>query len=217
MDNYFEIGKIAGTHGIKGTLRIFPTTDEPDRFSLLKEVIVEYKNEKKVCKVNKVAYHKNFVLLTLDEYNDINDAEKLKGGRILIPAEKALPLGKDEYYTRDLYDLDVYTVEGEYLGKLLGYGLIKPSSLWCHKHNTHIAFLIHNTLISIINRLRLHNHSCSSAIGIIVNVSVLIFCKISYIYGIYADYFLFYCPSRYAVGKRIVYHFRKKCKYMKIK
>ena len=106
MDNYFEIGKIAGTHGIKGTLRIFPTTDEPDRFSLLKEVIVEYKNEKKVCKVNKVAYHKNFVLLTLDEYNDINDAEK------------ALPLGKDEYYTRDLYDLDVYTVEGEYLGKL---------------------------------------------------------------------------------------------------
>mgnify|MGYP004538016957 FL=1 len=118
MDNYFEIGQIAGTHGIKGTLRIFPTTDEPDRFSLLKEVIVEYKNEKKVCKVNKVAYHKNFVLLTLDEYNDINDAEKLKGGRILIPAEKALPLGKDEYYTRDLYDLDVYTVEGEYLGKL---------------------------------------------------------------------------------------------------
>ena len=65
MDNYFEIGKIAGTHGIKGTLRIFPTTDEPDRFSLLKEVIVEYKNEKKVCKVNKVAYHKNFVLLSL--------------------------------------------------------------------------------------------------------------------------------------------------------
>lgn len=118
MDNYFEIGKIAGTHGIKGTLRIFPTTDDPSRFDLLKEVIVENENEKIVCKVNKVAYHKNFVLLTLEEYNDINAAEKLKGGRILIPEDKALPLKKDEYYARDLYGIYVYTDEGELLGKL---------------------------------------------------------------------------------------------------
>ncbi len=47
MENYFEIGKIAGTHGIKGTLRVFPTTDDPTRFGLLKEVIVEHKNEKR--------------------------------------------------------------------------------------------------------------------------------------------------------------------------
>ncbi|MCD8036517.1 MAG: ribosome maturation factor RimM [Clostridiales bacterium] len=118
MDNYFEIGKIAGTHGIKGTLRIFPTTDVPERFELLKEVILEVNNEKKVCKIAKVAYHKNFVLLTLEEYNDINQVEGFKNGRILIPAEKALPLDEDEYYTRDLYDMDVYTDEGENLGKL---------------------------------------------------------------------------------------------------
>lgn len=118
MDNYFEIGKIAGTHGIKGTLKIFPTTDVPERFELLKEVILEVKNEKKVCKIARVAYHKNFVLLTLEEYNDINQVEGFKNGRILIPAEKALPLEKDEYYTRDLYDMEVYTDEGERLGKL---------------------------------------------------------------------------------------------------
>ena len=118
MDNYFEIGKIAGTHGLKGTLKIFPTTDMPERFELLKEVILEVKNEKKVCKIDKVAYHKNLVLLTLEEYNDINQVEGFKTGRILIPAENAIPLGKDEYYTRDLYDMDVYTQEGEYLGKL---------------------------------------------------------------------------------------------------
>lgn len=118
MENYFEIGKIAGTHGIKGTLRVFPTTDDPLRFGLLKEVIIEHKDEKKVCKVSKVAYHKNFVLLTLEEYSDINDSEKLKGGRILITEDKALPLSKDEYYTRDLYDIDVYTDEGEHLGRI---------------------------------------------------------------------------------------------------
>ena len=118
MDNFFEIGKIAGTHGIKGTLKIFPTTDVPERFELLDEGILEIKNEKKVCKVDKVAYHKNFVLLTLKEYNDINQVEGFKNGRVLIPEEKALPLGKDEYYTRDLYDMEVYTDEGERLGTL---------------------------------------------------------------------------------------------------
>ena len=118
MDNFFEIGKIAGTHGIKGTLKIFPTTDVPERFELLDEIILEIKNEKKVCKVDKVAYHKNFVLLTLKEYNDINQVEGFKNGRVLIPEEKALPLGKDEYYTRDLYDMEVYTDEGERLGTL---------------------------------------------------------------------------------------------------
>ncbi len=118
MDKFFEIGKIAGTHGIKGTLKIFPTTDMPERFELLKEVILEIKDEKKVCEIAKVAYHKNFVLLTLKEYNDINQVEGFKGGRVLIPADKALPLGEDEYYTKDLYDMDVYTDEGEYLGKI---------------------------------------------------------------------------------------------------
>ena len=33
MERYFEIGKIAGTHGLKGTLRVFPTTEEPSRLS----------------------------------------------------------------------------------------------------------------------------------------------------------------------------------------
>lgn len=118
MENFFEIGKIAGTHGIKGTLKIFPTTDEPSRFELLKEVILEVKGERKVCRIAKVAYHKNFVLLTLKEYNDINQVEGFKNGRILIPEEKALPLGDNEYYTRDLYEMDVYTDEDEYLGKI---------------------------------------------------------------------------------------------------
>ena len=65
MENYFEIGKIAGTHGIKGTLKIFPTTDDPTRFELLKEVILEVKGERRVCQIAKVAYHKILCCLRL--------------------------------------------------------------------------------------------------------------------------------------------------------
>ncbi|MGL4790683.1 MAG: ribosome maturation factor RimM, partial [Anaerotignaceae bacterium] len=71
----FEIGKIAGTHGIKGTFKVFPTTENPNRFELLKEVIVNHKGKEEVFTISKVGYHKNMVLLTVKEINDINVAE----------------------------------------------------------------------------------------------------------------------------------------------
>ena len=45
MENYFEIGKITGTHGIRGTMRVFPTTQDPTRFEKLKEIIMEVRNK----------------------------------------------------------------------------------------------------------------------------------------------------------------------------
>ncbi len=116
MEKYFNIGKITGTHGIKGTIKVFPTTEDPHRFELLKEIIIEYAGKKEIYKISKVAYQKNMVLLNLKGITDINVAEKFKGGTILIPDSLAIPLEEDEFYTRDLYDMEVYTDEGEYLG-----------------------------------------------------------------------------------------------------
>ncbi len=113
---YFEIGKVVGTHGIKGTFKVYPTTEDPSRFELLKEVIFDFRGNKEVFKIKNVAYHKNIVLLTVKEIDDINVALKYKDAKILIPDELALPLEEDEYYIRDLYDMEVYTEEGEYLG-----------------------------------------------------------------------------------------------------
>ena len=115
---YFEVGKIAGTHGIKGTFRVFPTTDDITRFELLKEIIVELKGTQETFKVSKVGYQKNMVLLTVKEVTDINVAEKYKNATLLIPEEKALPLEENEYYTRDLYDISVYTTDNELLGTI---------------------------------------------------------------------------------------------------
>ena len=119
MEKYFEIGKITGTHGIRGTMRVFPTTQDPTRFEKLKEVTVEIRGKQEVFHVQKVAYQKNMILLTLKEINDINVAELYKNGRILIPDAVAIPLEEYEYYTRDLYGLQVVTDEGEELGELV--------------------------------------------------------------------------------------------------
>ncbi|WP_312071921.1 ribosome maturation factor RimM [Anaerotignum propionicum] len=118
MEQYFEIGKITGTHGIRGTMRVFPTTQDPTRFERLKEVIVEIRGKREIFHIQKVAYHKQFVLLTVKEITDINVAELYKNGTIIIPDSAAIPLEEDEYYTRDLYGLKVITEDGEALGKL---------------------------------------------------------------------------------------------------
>ncbi len=118
MEQYFEIGKITGTHGIRGTMRVFPTTQDPSRFERLKEIIVESRGKRETFHIQKVAYHKQFVLLTVKEITDINVAELYKNGMILIPDALAIPLEENEYYTRDLYGLQVITEGGEALGKL---------------------------------------------------------------------------------------------------
>ena len=119
MENYFEIGKITGTHGIRGTMRVFPTTQDPTRFDRLKEITVEIRGKQELFHIQKVAYQKNMILLTVKEINDINVAELYKNGRILIPDAVAIPLEEDEYYTRDLYGMQVVTDEGEELGELV--------------------------------------------------------------------------------------------------
>jgi 16S rRNA processing protein RimM len=118
--DYFTIGAIAGTHGLKGTARIKPFTDDPSRFELLDSVLlVNPKNEnEQTLQLTSVAYSKGMVLVNFKGLNDINETEKYKGCLIKIPRDEALPLGDDEYYTADLYGMTVYDDEGAERGIL---------------------------------------------------------------------------------------------------
>lgn len=116
MEAMFTVGKIVNTHGVKGELKIMPSTDDPKRFSKLKEIYV-YRKELKLYDIESVRYHKNMVLIKLKGVDDMNAAELLKGATLKINRKDSLPLRKDEYYISDLYDLEVYTEEdGRFLG-----------------------------------------------------------------------------------------------------
>ncbi len=78
----------------------------------------ENRGKKETFHIEKIAYHKKFVLVTVKELKDINEAECYKGATIWIPEQEALPLEENEYYMRDLYGLTVMTQEGEELGIL---------------------------------------------------------------------------------------------------
>ena len=115
---YFEIGQIVNTFGIKGILKVNSFTQDPLAFESFKTVLVE-KNKKLVeLEVEEAKLHKNQVLLKLKGINDINEAEKLKGCYIKLPRGKAKNLPKNTYFIADLIGMQVYTDEGNLLGKV---------------------------------------------------------------------------------------------------
>lgn len=117
MEQMFTIGKIVNTHGVKGEVRVLPSTDDVKRFGKLKEVKVENRTMT-TYEIETVRYHKNFVLLKFKGIDTMNEAELLKNSLLKIDRKDALPLKKDEYYQCDLYGLRVLTDTGRDLGKL---------------------------------------------------------------------------------------------------
>ena len=115
-EDYFEIGVIVNTQGVKGEVRIFPKTDNPKRFDSLKALYL--KEQGKEYPLERVRYYKNLVIAKLLGIDDLNTAELLKGQTIIIPRELAMPLNDDEYYVADLVGLEVITTDGEALGIL---------------------------------------------------------------------------------------------------
>lgn len=118
MQKYFEVGQIVNTFGVKGFLKVKPFTDEISRFEELKTVYIVQKNEMKKVEIEEVKYHKQMVLLKLKGIDSLTEAEKQKGLFLKIDRKDAKKLPKDTYFIADLLGLDVYTEEGELLGKV---------------------------------------------------------------------------------------------------
>lgn len=118
MQEYFEVGQIVNTFGVKGLLKVKHFTDDIERFEELKTVYICKKNEMKKVEIEEVKYHKNMVLLKVKGIDDMNEAEKYKGLFLKIDRKDAKKLPKDTYFIADLIGLEVYTDEGELLGKV---------------------------------------------------------------------------------------------------
>lgn len=118
MDDLLQIGIITSTHGIKGEVKVFPTTDDKNRFQKLKECFIECKNERIPVKAAGCRFFKNLVILKFEDFNDINDVEKYKQCKLLVDREHAVPLGEDEYFAADLMGLTVMKEDSSILGNL---------------------------------------------------------------------------------------------------
>lgn len=119
MEEYFEIGQIVNTSGLKGEIKIKPFTDDITKFNKFKTIYVSMKEELKEFKIEHVRFSKNMVFLKLEGINTIDEAENYRNLYLKIKRDKNEELEKDTYYVVDILDCKVYTEEQTELGKVI--------------------------------------------------------------------------------------------------
>ena len=118
MEQLLQVGVITQTHGVHGEVKVFPTTDDPERFLDLEYVILDAGKEKKKLEIQSVKFFKQFVILKFKGINNINDIEKYKRCPLLVDRENAVELEEDEYFIADMIGMSVVTEDGEIFGTL---------------------------------------------------------------------------------------------------
>ena len=118
MIKFLRVGKIVKPQGIKGEVKVLPTTSDLDKFKKIKSIILHMDEEAKdeeiekcvdleIKKITGVKYLKDFVILKLENIDKVEDAEKLRNLSIYIKREDSGDLKTNEYFVADLKELKV--------------------------------------------------------------------------------------------------------------
>lgn len=118
MEDLLRVGVITSTHGIRGEVKVFPTTDDPMRFKKLKQAVICGRRENVNVEIASVKFFKQYVILKFKEFDNINDIEQYVKKDLCVTRENAVKCEPGEYFICDLIGLDVITDEGEHIGKL---------------------------------------------------------------------------------------------------
>jgi len=119
MEEYFEIGQIVNTSGLKGILKIKPFTDDIKKFSNLKTIYIKTKSGLTEFKIEQVRYVKNMVMLKLAGIDTVEEAEKYRNLYIKILRDQEEELEEGSYYVVDILGCKVNTDANKELGKIV--------------------------------------------------------------------------------------------------
>ena len=117
MEQMLRGGVITSTHGVRGEVKVFPTTDDAKRFKTLKKVILDGREPLELS-IEQVKFFKNMVILKFKGYDNINDVETWRQRDLLISRDQAVELKEDEYFITDLIGLTIVNEEEAVLGRV---------------------------------------------------------------------------------------------------
>lgn len=118
MEKQLQVGVISSTHGVRGEVKVFPTTDDVTRFRQLKKVYLDTGREMLPLEIQNVKFFKRFAILKFKGIDNINDIEKYRGKSLMIDREDAVDLDEDEYFIADMIGMKVCTEDGSEFGTL---------------------------------------------------------------------------------------------------
>lgn len=114
-NRYLEAGKIVGTHGVRGMVRIQPWCDSAEFFCTLKKVYLD-KDGKDKLSVSKSSPHGNVVIAAIKGIDSIEEAEKYRN-KVVYMDRRDAKLEEGQYFISDLLGCSVFDADSE---KILG-------------------------------------------------------------------------------------------------
>ena len=118
MDELLQVGIVTSTHGVRGEVKVYPTTDDVKRFKKLKDIILDTGKEKLSLEIEGVKFFKQMVILKFKGLDNMNDVERFRQKSLYVTRANAVKLRKDEYFIADLIGIKVFDEENKELGVL---------------------------------------------------------------------------------------------------
>ncbi len=113
-----SIGRISGTHGYHGLVKVNPLTDFPDRFNELQKVILDTGRAQDEFVIETCRKHKQQLLIKFNRIDNLETAKQYYGALIKISEEQLYPLPEGYYYHFQLQGMQVEDIELGGLGEL---------------------------------------------------------------------------------------------------
>ncbi len=159
---YIRIARIVNTFGIQGEIKVIAETDFPEeRFERGTELfIIRNGNEEARVTVKHARQQKGTYIISLEEFNNINQVEPFKGAWLAILAEDQETLPTDEYYHHQIIGLEVHTTEGKYLGKIKEILPLGPNDVWVvQRHEPKMKDALIPYIDDIVKEVNLDNQT----------------------------------------------------------
>ena len=117
--DFYNVGKIVNTHGIRGDVRVMLTTDfVAERFAKGQDLYLQQAGEPLKLTVELARQHKGFILVKFVGYDNINDVQAFRDHELMVSGKDQQPLEDGQYYYHQIIGLSVKTVDGEELGTI---------------------------------------------------------------------------------------------------
>ncbi len=116
MEGCFNMGKIVNTHGVRGEVKVYPYSDDLEKFEDFEYFYIEGEGKKKY-EIESTRVHKNMVLVKFKGYEDINKVLNLLNKNVYME-RKDVEDDSDGHYIVDLIGCEIFDDQGEFVGHL---------------------------------------------------------------------------------------------------
>ncbi|MGY5848083.1 ribosome maturation factor RimM [Salegentibacter sp. HM20] len=121
VEECFFLGKIVAKFSFKGEVLIKLDTDEPELYTEMESVLIEYNGNLVPFFIEKSSLQKSTLLrVKFEDIDTEEDAEDLVGALTYLPLTMLPQLEEDQFYYHEIIGFDVIDAEHGNIGKITG-------------------------------------------------------------------------------------------------